>query len=286
MPYVSTLIHSIAEHASDKRFYDISIFSQDITSDNQRLLRAEFAAQENFSVRFCGMTAYSNQYKNLFEKWQISVETYFRLFLPDVMADYDKVLYLDGDMIVRRDVAELFQTNIDQYILAVARDVDMAGVYNSNLSAPTDNSLDSKRRDYLENKLKLERPLDYFQAGVILFNLREMRESFSVNELLEFAAKQWEFQDQDVLNYFAQGRVEFLDLRWNMQYDWEHWRIRNGSPRHLSSSIGVTLIRVEIRSSFTTADRSNRGSAAIAISRRAFGVSRAGAFSMSRSLRE
>jgi len=226
-PYVSTLLHSIVRHINPADTYDINIFNRDFTPDSQRLLREEFQDFANVSLRFCDMRAYAEQYEHLFAKWHISAETYFRLFIPDIMADYDKVLYLDVDMIVRRDIAELFRENVDGKILAAVRDVDMAGVYNSNLSAPSDNTFDKKRRDYLENKLQLKKPFDYFQAGVILFNLREMRRSFSVQDALDFAAQKWEFQDQDVLNYLAQGKVKFLDWRWNVQYDWEFWRIRN-----------------------------------------------------------
>lgn len=227
VPYISTLLHSVAEHSSAKNTYDITVFHQDITLDNMALLKSEFADFSNFNIRFYDMRSRASEYAKLFTKWHFTVETYFRLFIQDIMADYKKVLYLDGDMIVKADVAELYGENLKGYLLAACRDIDMAGVYNSN-SLLADNTIDPKRKDYIDNVLNIKSPLDYFQAGVILFNLEEMRKVFDTQKALKFAAsRQWEYLDQDVLNYFAQGSVKYLDPHWNVLYDWEFVRIKN-----------------------------------------------------------
>lgn len=227
VPYISTLIHSIAENASKEYTYDINIFHQDITPINMNLLKQEFANKPNISIRFCDMSSRAHEYKNLFTKWHFTVETYFRLFIQDIMVNYKKVLYLDGDMIVKADIAELFNEDVDGYLLAAARDIDMAGVYNSN-SVVADDTIDPRRKNYIDNELKIRDPYGYFQAGVILFNLEEMRKSFNPRKVFTFAAsRQWEYLDQDVLNYFAQGRVKYIDLSWNVLYDWEFVRIKN-----------------------------------------------------------
>lgn len=227
VPYISTLIHSIAECSSSKNTYDIIVFHQDITSDNMNMLRSEFANLNNFSIRFYDMSSRANEYSRLFTKWHFTVETYFRLFIQDIMVDYKKILYLDGDMVAKSDVAELYSENIDDYLLAACRDIDMAGVYNSN-GFRVDDTIDPKRKEYIDKVLKIKSPFDYFQAGVILFNLEEMRKKFNTKKALEFAAsRQWEYLDQDVLNFFAQGNVKYLDSRWNVLYDWEFVRIKN-----------------------------------------------------------
>ena len=123
VPYVSTLIGSIARHSSPKYTYDINIFNQNITLRNQAILQKEFSRSPNFSIRFADMTPYASEFKNISSHIEhISIETYFRIFIPDIMADYDKVLYLDGDMIVNADVAELYATNVDKHLLAAVRD--------------------------------------------------------------------------------------------------------------------------------------------------------------------
>lgn len=227
VPYVSTLLHSLANHADVKKTYDITIFHRDITPANQALLAGEFSDNKNIHVRFYDMSSRTGEYASLFTKWHFTVETYFRLFIQDIMTGYEKVLYLDGDMIIKNDIAELYEEDVEGYILAACKDIDMAGIYNSNILAG-DNTIDPGRKDYLENDLKLKDPLGYFQAGVLLLNLKEMRKSFSARDTLKFAAsRQWEYLDQDVLNYFAQGKVKYLAPEWNVLYDWEFKRIKD-----------------------------------------------------------
>lgn len=246
VPYISTLIRSLAGHASPKYIYDINIFHQDITTQNRELLKNEFSEFENLSIRFCDMSSRAGEYKKLMIKWHFTVETYFRLFIQDVMKDYSKVLYLDGDMIIKADVAELYNEQIDGFILGAVRDIDMAGVYNSN-TIPADNVIDPKRKDYIDNELKIKDPYGYFQAGVLLLNLDEMRKSFTTKKALEFAAsRHWEYQDQDVLNYLAQRKVKYLDTRWNVLYDWEFRRIKNVISR---APINMYMDYIESRKS-------------------------------------
>ena len=227
VPYVSTLIGSLAEHANKDRIYDINIFHRNITPRNQSLLINEFKNINNISIRFCDMSHRVEEYGNLATMLHITVETYFRLFIQDIMKDYKKVLYLDGDMIVKHDVADLYDQNVRGYILGAVRDIDMAGVYNSNLVKAEDN-IDPKRKEYIDNVIGLTNPYDYFQAGVLLLNLDMMRKSFTVKDAIKLASeREWTYLDQDILNYLAKGKVKYLDQKWNVLYDWEFVRIKN-----------------------------------------------------------
>jgi len=228
VPYVSTLIGSISKHSSEEYSYDINIFTRDISNENRDILKNEFSYLPNFSIRFVDMAPYAAELEGISSHIEhISIETYFRIFIPDVMTKYQKVLYLDGDIIVNTDIAELYETSVDGYLLAAVRDYDMAGVYNSN-NMPVANTIDPTRKDYIDNVLKLKHPYDYFQAGVILFNLDEMRKNLNTKDIIEYAtSRHFEYMDQDVLNYFAQNKVKFLDPSWNVLYDWGNWRIEN-----------------------------------------------------------
>ena len=237
VPYVSTLLHSVAEYAAKDKMYDVNIFHKDITPANQALLKSEFAKQKNLSVRFCDMSGYLEEFQGLATMWHITIETYFRLFIPEIMEGYDKVLYLDGDMIVKRDVAKLYDEDVTGYLLAGCRDIDMAGVYSSN-SVKTENTIDPERKDYIDTSLGLEDPYSYFQAGVLLLNLQEMRKEFTTKEIMKLAgSRKWTYLDQDILNYVARnGKAKLLDSRWNVLYDWEFVRIKNvisKAPRNL-----------------------------------------------------
>lgn len=226
-PYISTLIRSIADSSDNQRMYDIVIFHQDITGRNQELLLGESSEYENINIRFYDMAHRTSEYSDLDTKSHITIETYFRLFIPEIMKKYSKVLYLDGDMIVKKDIAKLFDENIDEYMLAACRDVDMAGVYNSNL-IKSENTIDSDRKEYIDKVIKLDNPYDYLQAGVLLMNLDNIRSKFSTNDFLKLAnSRDWVYMDQDILNNALKGKIKYLDLKWNVLYDWEFERIKN-----------------------------------------------------------
>src|SRR5690606_7636238 len=113
VPYVSTMLHSLVENATETNIYDINIFHQNITLHNQTKLINEFKEKKNLSIRFYDMRPRLAEFINLATKWHITVETYFRLFIPEIMDSYNKVLYLDSDVIVKRDVADVFNVDLD-----------------------------------------------------------------------------------------------------------------------------------------------------------------------------
>jgi lipopolysaccharide biosynthesis glycosyltransferase len=218
VPYMSALIESIAQNANEKDLYDINIFHRDISPENQAIMAKQFMSYGNIKLRYYDITPYMEKYEHLHTRGHFALETYFRLFIQEIMIGYSKVLYLDADMVVEADVAPLFYEDVKDYILAACLDPDTAGLYKGGF--------EPGRREYTDEKLRLEKPYEYFQAGTILFNLDEMRKQWDINEILEFALSyEWRLLDQDVLNYFAQGKVKFVDMAYNVMYNWRGIRI-------------------------------------------------------------
>lgn len=216
VPYVSVLLQSIKNHVSTDKNYDFIIMTKDIKPHSQEHLKMVFKDYDNVSVRFINVSRYEDFFKNVFLHGHFVIETWFRLLMPELLRNYDKVLYLDSDMVVNADIAELYETDIDDYLLAACLDPDTAGLYNG---------FQPSKRVYMDNVLKMEEPYKYFQAGTILFNLKMFRENYSTKQILEFASSQkWELLDQDVLNCLAQGKVKYVDMSWNVMYDWQYIR--------------------------------------------------------------
>lgn len=228
VPYVATVLSSILTNSSAKYNYDILLMNKDINPHEQKKLKSIIGDKSNFSLRFINVSRFEESFKSLFLRGHFTIETWFRLLLPEILPDYDKVLYLDSDLVVNADIAELYNTNIDKYLLAACHDADTAGLYNG---------FEPKKKNYMDNILKIAKPYDYFQAGVILFNLAEFRKQLKTDETLKFAASyEWELLDQDVLNYLAQGKVKFVDMAWNVMYDWNYIRIKkivSRAPKYL-----------------------------------------------------
>lgn len=217
VPYVSTLLLSLKDHLSEDHCYDVLILNRDISKVSQSSLINLFSDCMSVRVRFIDVSRYSDRFKNLFLRGHFVVETYFRLLMPELLKNYDKVLYLDSDLIINANIDELYETDLEGYLLAAAHDADTAGLYNG---------FEPNKKYYMDNILKIKEPYSYFQAGVILFNLAEFRKTYSTKEMLQFAASnQWELLDQDVLNYLAQGNYLAIDMAWNLMTDWKRIRI-------------------------------------------------------------
>ena len=127
---------------------------------------------------------------------------YYRCFLSIILPqDIQKVLYLDGDMIIRGEINELWNTDISSYAIACVEDM---------WSLDEDNY---KRLDYPSS-------YSYFNAGVLLINLDNWRKNNTnqtINQYLIQNGHKLIFNDQDVLNALFYDKKLFLPLRFNMQ---------------------------------------------------------------------
>ena len=229
LPYISTLINSIRINSSNNNNYDIIVMHKNISAQGQNRVQRSISDANNFKLRFVNVLSFNGKFEKLFLRGHFTIETWFRLLMPELFVNYDKILYLDSDMVTIADVAELFQTNIKDYLLAACHDADTAGLYNG---------YEPRKKKYMDNYLALSSPYDYFQAGVILFNLKKFRETYTVKEMLKLAAsREWQLLDQDVLNVLAKDKVKYVDMSWNVMFDWRYIRrqdIISLAPKHLS----------------------------------------------------
>ena len=211
VPYMATLLVSICECSSSKYNYDILILTQNISEKNKEILKKMIKNRSNFSIRYLDPTSYI-QGCSFYIRGHFSVETYFRLVLPELLPAYQKILYLDSDMVVESDVAELYNENIESFLLGACHDADTAGLYNG---------YEPNKKAYMDQVLKLKKPYMYFQAGTLLMNLEEFRKVYTVEEKLKYAASQkFQLLDQDILNKLCEGSVRYLDMAWNMMVDY------------------------------------------------------------------
>ena len=206
VPYMATMIYSIIEHSSQDYNYDFLILESEISPKNQQILQEMVMPFQNVSLRTVNVAEYISGYTFFVGgKENFTKESYYRLLIPELMKEYKKVLYLDGDMVA---FAELYQVELEENLLASSRDLcGMISYYNP---------LEDLRK-YRDQVLNLKNPDDYFIAGMLLFNILEFRKSFSTTYLLEFAAsRDWKQHDQDVLNVLCEGRAMLVSAVWDV----------------------------------------------------------------------
>ena len=217
VPMAAACIRSVLEHTDPRRRYDLVMLESDVTPENKMLLRSMLVGRPNVSLRFFNAARLLSGYE-LHANAHITVETFFRFLIQDILPGCDKVLYLDCDLIVVDDVAKLYDTDIEGFLLAAARDPDFLGQINGANPATL---------EYCKQGLPMQDPYNYFQAGVLLLNTAEMRKAHTLEEWLTFATHPYKYSDQDVLNLHCEGRVKYLDMSWNLLTDCDHYRVDN-----------------------------------------------------------
>ncbi|NPD32564.1 DUF4422 domain-containing protein [Eggerthellaceae bacterium zg-997] len=211
VPMLTTTIYSMMRNASSTRHYDVVVMARQISGDQQDQMARFFRRFPNMSLRFLDVSRLVESYELTTNNEHIGAETYYRFLIQDALPFYDKVLYLDSDLIIEGDVAHLFDTDLGDSLIGAVRDIDFLG----NLNMP-----DGIRLNYAREVLRMAEPYDYFQAGVLLLNTAGLRDHVSVQKWLDLASDpKYIYNDQDILNEYCQGRVQYLDPSWNVMND-------------------------------------------------------------------
>lgn len=210
VPYLATMLQSIVQNARQDRKYEIYVFTTDISQDNQSKLKKLVEIDGRFAFSCVNVKSFAER-QNFFVHTHISVETYYRFFILDLFKDTEKVLYLDCDMVVNSDIAELYDTELEGDYLGAAKDIDLAGCIKNDLN----------QAEYVKKDIGCIGADEYFQAGVLLFNLPEMRKKADMSYLLKVAVERnWNYMDQDILNHVYQKKIKYLNQSWNCVMDW------------------------------------------------------------------
>lgn len=208
--YISQLgvaLTSLVDHASKDSYYDIVILTNDIPQLQRNILYRYFACS-NISLRFYDVSTWLSAESSAFhihnwgKTWH-SKSVYFRFLIPEIFSLYDKVIYLDVDLVITEDIKKLY-------------DIELRGNYVGAVQDLSRNLKGDKVAEYIENTLHVPSS-QYFNGGVLLMNIKLMKgKNFCqcFMECLHHLGKPW-LQDQDVFNVVFKGRVLYLNRRFN-----------------------------------------------------------------------
>lgn len=201
--YLMVVLRSLIDHASISYDYKIYILNTDITEETKKKVYAMQSV--NVFIEFVDVsTEISKIEKKLALRDYYSLTTYYRIFIADLFPQYDKVIYLDSDIVLNRDVAELFKYNLGNNMVGASQDYLVA---NTDIFG-----------DYVENVLGISRSA-YFNAGVLVINAKQFRKSHMKKQFIDLL-NTYTFvvaQDQDYLNILCRDKVLWVDSKWNVQ---------------------------------------------------------------------
>jgi lipopolysaccharide biosynthesis glycosyltransferase len=207
-PLLAASIKSLELNSSGSH-KDIFIIDDKISSVNIEKIKQSVASNEVALHFVPAKTIIPKEYSiPYFNNSALPITTFFRLFIENfIPKSTKKVLYLDSDMIVLENVKKLFDTNIDNYILAAVQD-------------PGIKTFGCEWGGGVRNHEELGYPADtkYFNAGLLLINLPKWIESGACRTALEYAVKYNKhivYGDQYCLNAALGNKWLELDSSWN-----------------------------------------------------------------------
>ena len=204
IPYLDVAIRSLIANSSKEFEYRIIVLNTGLSEDGVRKVMQNQNA--GFKIDFIDISEEVENIKSRFKNvYHFSVVTYYRLFIASLFPQYDKVLYLDCDLVVLGDVSKLYHTELGTNILGAAPEQFVQSTREFRL--------------YAEKALGLD-PDGYVNAGVLLMNLKEFRRR-EIEEQFVRLITEYDFDlldpDQAYLNYLCRGKIHVLPNGWNKE---------------------------------------------------------------------
>lgn len=197
--WVGTVMQSILEHTNSRICFHI-LHDETLSSDNkyklEKVARSGSSIVEFHKIDEDDFSVVKNQMS------RFTIGAMFRCSLPELLPDLNRIIYLDADLFVNRDIKELWDVDVREYCLAGVVDEGVA-VHNY---------------PRILNKYPEIKKESYFNSGVLYMNLKKIREFGNLKKLVvDFLIENPEadLPDQDALNVLFHDKVLYLDGSWN-----------------------------------------------------------------------
>lgn len=184
-------LSSLLMSANEDTFYDIFI----LHSQTEHLNREEFdKVPQYFKNCRIQYRTVDNTFDKAFEIRGITTPAYYRLLIPELIPEYDKVLYSDVDVIFRSDLSCFYNTDMEGYYMAGVDSLaglqpELVKYYNDTVGTG---------------------PEGIIYSGNLIINSKLILKDDVIPRFKELAKNKYMFQDMDVLNIACRGKIKYL----------------------------------------------------------------------------
>lgn len=204
IPFLDVAISSLIQNASKQYDYRLMVLNTGLSPESMALVKQN--ERDGFRIDFIDISdrleGIRSRFKNVYH---FSIVTYYRLFIASLFPQYEKVIYLDCDLVVLGDISQLYRVELGDNILGACPE---QFVQNTK-----------EFRSYARHALGVD-PDGYVNAGVLLMNLEAFRQSRIEDRFVELISR-YDFDlldpDQAYLNYLCAGRIMVLPNGWNKE---------------------------------------------------------------------
>ncbi len=192
--YVTPILVALTSlNLNTKTKIDVFILTSGFSQENQSLLNKLDKRLNHIQIKIISVD--ESYFKNLPVNKNWSTGIYYRYLIPLIFKDYQKVLYLDGDILVLKDLTKLFATNIENYALAGVNDADL---------------------DFFLKKPLFNKQNFYINSGMLLINIDKFKTK--VNNLFittNMYKNTFTHYDQDAINLIFKDEIKLLPPKYN-----------------------------------------------------------------------
>lgn len=203
VPMMAVTIKSLIENSSKNYYYQVKILHTNISEANKKKISKY--QTDDFKIEFVDLNYYIDKIKDkLYTRDYYTSTTYFRLFIPNLYPQFNKAIYLDSDMVVLRDISELYNEDIGDNLLGAVPDGSVQVL--------------PEFQEYVEKVVGVNSYKNYFNAGMLVMNMDALRK-YDFQEKFLYLLSTYKYkvaQDQDYLNRLCKGRVKILDDGWDV----------------------------------------------------------------------
>lgn len=204
-PYLAVALNSAIKNSSKNRDYRAIVLHRELSDENMSRL-AELET-ENFSIEFYEMTqgldAITDRESNYLRCDYFTLTIYFRLFIATMFKELDKAIYIDSDVVVLSDIAELYDTDLGSNLIGACQDKSVIDV--------------PPLAKYMEECVGVNK-YEYINSGVLLMNLKALRDCKFDEHFLNLL-NTYHFNsiapDQDYINAICNGKIHYLSEAWD-----------------------------------------------------------------------
>ena len=193
--HTGVMLTSLFENNSNNAIH-IHFFSADFTNENKLIIEK---IVKSYNQLFSFYLLDKELFKDCFVSHHVSYATYYRVVIPqEINPEITRVLYLDTDIIVCKDLLELWNTDIGNAVLGAIKE-------------PSFTEFD---------RIQIPPTYSYFNAGILIMNVVEWRKQNLTSTLFSFIKSyqnKLTFWDQDALNANLYNQWKTISPKWNQQ---------------------------------------------------------------------
>lgn len=233
IPELAISIQSIINNANSKNTYDIILLAEYLPAGNEeaaaekmliQTLKEQICPYKNISLRICHPQEYIGELNRQDIKNKINHKKTYTTLLPWILNEYSRVVYLSSKMIVKSDVADLYNIVLDDYMIGGTYDFYFMDQVLKNRNLNHDNI------DFIDQ------PYAFISTDVLVFDLNKIRNKYSKDEIIEYFIAQEKLTGDEVFNHFFEKDINHINFEWNyygIQDEYFNIMIRDNIPQRL-----------------------------------------------------